>query len=101
VLGFAQKVFPLSEPGAVATGPRLNLTDPTTIFRVNLWPVATAPGSDMGHADRLSTFCAKPLCLFRVILVVKQIALVSCLPFRGNLVLYLPRYLTDFLTSDL
>jgi hypothetical protein len=36
----------------------LNLTGPMTI-RVNLWPVATAPGSDRRHADRLSTFCAK------------------------------------------
>ena len=44
--GIAEKLLQLSEPGAVVTGPRLNLCSQATILILNLWPVATAPGSD-------------------------------------------------------
>ncbi len=50
---------PVSEPGAVATGPILNAWPRATILRLNLWPVATAPGSDTARRSFM-TFCAKP-----------------------------------------
>jgi hypothetical protein len=51
----------VSEPRAVATGPKLNLEialmlNDTNHDPLNLAPVATAPGSDTG----LKHFCAMP-----------------------------------------
>ena len=39
---------PLNQNRKVATGPILNLRSLATILRLNLWPVATASGSDTG-----------------------------------------------------
>src|SRR5712691_8057070 len=60
---------PVSEPGAVATGQRRNIKKRRFYHRINLlnfrplniWPVATALGSDTATPTRLFTFCAKPL----------------------------------------
>jgi hypothetical protein len=70
-MSFAEKVFQLSEPRAVATGPILNFLEgqPDTEIngrlsdnsQMNRWPVATASGSDTALPTRLFTNFTKSL----------------------------------------